>query len=354
MRRSNSHGLAQRLVQRLQSAWLERGVVSHFLLGLSWDYGALVWLRRGLYARGIFKSTRLPVKVVVVGNVVAGGAGKTPVVIEIVRHLQNQGWRVGVVSRGYGRRSADTTAPLEVNASTPVVQSGDEPALIYQSTQAPVFVAASRVAAGQALLAAFPQTQVIVCDDGLQHLALQRDIEIGVFDERGVGNGRLLPAGPLRESWPRALDFALQTSADKPPIIAASKTRAFVLHRQLAPYALRADGTQVPLADLAGQPLHALAGIAQPEVFFSMLRSVGLTLAHTTALPDHYIFNSELLNIHVGKTLIFTLKDAVKIWPQHPSGLAVPLTVDLPEAFYSAMTAQLTAQLADSPVRQPH
>ncbi len=331
--------------QRLQAAWLEPNGLSTALRPVSWVYGALLSLRNSLYQRGIFKSTRLPVPVVIVGNVVAGGAGKTPVVIEIVRYLQSQGWQVGVVSRGYGREGEKSTIALEVNASTPVARSGDEPALIYQSTQAPVFVAASRVAAGQALLAAHPKTQVIVCDDGLQHLALQRDIEIGVFDERGVGNGWLLPAGPLRESWPRALDFVLQTSANQPPVRATRTTRAFVLRRQLAPYALRADGSQVPLSDLAGLALHALAGIAQPEAFFAMLRASGLTLAHTTALPDHYTFNSKLLNTHVGKLHIFTLKDAVKIWPQLPSGLAVPLIVDIPEAFYAALTAQLAGSL---------
>jgi tetraacyldisaccharide 4'-kinase len=335
--------------QRLQAAWLERGGLSAVLLPVSWVYGALFGLRRFLYQFGLFKSTRLSVPVIVVGNVVAGGAGKTPVVIDIVRHLQSQGWQVGVVSRGYGReaeRSAEQA--LEVNASTPVALSGDEPALIYQSTQAPVFVAASRVAAGQALLAAYPGTQVMVCDDGLQHLALKRDIEICVFDERGVGNGYLLPAGPLREHWPRKVDFVLHAaptgSAVKASRSAAdysSSAPSFVLHRRLASYALRADGSHVELSTLAGSPMHALAGIAKPEAFFDMLRSAGLTLAETTALPDHYNFNSELLNIHVGKTLIFTHKDAVKIWPQHPSGLAVPLLVDIPPGFYTALLGKL-------------
>jgi tetraacyldisaccharide 4'-kinase len=318
----------------------------------SWVYGALFALRNSLYRRGIFKSTRLRVPVVIVGNVVAGGAGKTPVVIEIVRHLQSQGWQVGVVSRGYGREvgreGEKSTQALEVNATTSVAQSGDEPALIYQSTLAPVFVAASRVAAGQALLAAYPGTQVIVCDDGLQHLALQRDIEICVFDERGVGNGHLLPAGPLRERWPRKVDFVLQAAPTGSALKASgsaadysSSAPSFVLHRRLAAYALHADGSQVALSALAGSPVHALAGIAKPEAFFDMLRSAGLTLAETTALSDHYNFNSKLLNIHVGKKLIFTHKDAVKIWPQHPRGLAVPLLVDIPAAFYTALIDKL-------------
>ncbi len=351
-----------RLATRLQKSWLTRDWLSVALLDVSYAYRGLVALRRWLYARGVFKSVRLPVPVVIVGNVVAGGAGKTPVVIELVRHLQGQGWQVGVVSRGYGRESI---ALLEVKADTPIAQSGDEPALIAQATGAPVFVAARRAQAGLALLAAHPNTQVIVCDDGLQHLALQRDIEICVFDERGVGNGSLLPAGPLREPWPRSskanepwprsskggepwprkIDYVLQTTADRPVNV---NTSSFILQRHLAPHAVRADGSPVPLTTLIGQPIHAVAGIAQPEAFFSMLRSQGLTLAETTALPDHYDFNSWLCIIPLGYTLICTQKDASKLWPQQPQALAVPLVVDIPVAFFQAFTDQLST-LVSSP-----
>jgi tetraacyldisaccharide 4'-kinase len=338
-----------RLAARLQQSWVKRDWLSLALLDVSYVYRGLVALRRWLYARGVFKSVRLPVPVVIVGNVVAGGAGKTPVVMEIVRHLQGQGWRVGVVSRGYAREGNDT---LEVTGSTPVADCGDEPLLIQQSTNAPVFVANERAIAGASMLKAYPNTQIIVCDDGLQHLALQRDIEICVFDERGVGNGSLLPAGPLREPWPRSsrnsqrkLDYVLQTTADHP---ASDNTSSFILQRRLAPHALRADGSQVPLATLIGQPLHAVAGIAQPEAFFNMLRSQGLTLAETTALPDHYDFNSWLCNISLGYTLICTQKDAPKLWPKHPQALAVPLVVDIPPAFLQAFTDQLSA-LVSSP-----
>ncbi len=350
-----------RFAARLQQSWVQRDWLSVALLDVSYAYRGLVALRRWLYVRGVFKSVRLPVPVVIVGNVVAGGAGKTPVVIEIVRHLQGQGWRVGVVSRGYGREGISV---LEVKADTPVAQSGDEPALIAQATGAPVFVAASRVQAGLALLAAYPDTQVIVCDDGLQHLALQRDIEICVFDDRGVGNGSLLPAGPLREPWPRSskggepwprnsgggrkVGFVLQTNAQRPAHNSTNQFNSFILQRSLAPYALRADGSQVPLSTLAGQPIHAVAAIAQPEAFFSMLRSQGLTLADTTALPDHYDFNSWLCIIPLGYSLICTQKDAKKLWPKHPQALAVPLVVDIPEAFFQAFTDQLRT-LVSSP-----
>jgi tetraacyldisaccharide 4'-kinase len=370
-----------RFAARLQQSWVKRDWLSVALLEVSYAYRSLAALRRWLYACGVFKSVRLPVPVVIVGNVVVGGAGKTPVVIEIVRHLRGQGWQVGVVSRGYGREGISV---LQVKADTPVAQSGDEPALIAQATEAPVFVAASRAEAGLALLVAYPDTQVIVCDDGLQHLALQRDIEICVFDERGLGNGSLLPAGPLREPWPRSsrggepsprssrggepwprsskgsepwprnpkggrkVDFVLQTNAQRPANNNANQFNSFILQRSLATYALRADGSQVPLATLAGQPIHAVAAIAQPEAFFGMLRSQGLTLAETTALPDHYDFNSWLCNIPLGHSLICTQKDAKKLWPKHPDALAVPLVVDIPETFFQAFTHQLRA-LVSSP-----
>lgn len=327
----------------LQRSWLRRGALGWALLDVSWAYRGLVALRRFLYARGVFKSYRVPVPVIVVGNVVAGGAGKTPVVIEIVRYLKAQGWQPGVVSRGYGREveRGKRWAALEVQANTAVSASGDEPALIQQTTHAPVFVARRRREAARALLAAHPGTNVIVCDDGLQHLAFQRDIEVCVMDERGVGNGWLLPAGPLREPWPRPVDFVLQTKpAEQDSLCVAS---AYRIQRHLAPFALRADGSQVPLADLAGQNLAAIAGIAQPEAFFAMLRARGVTLQETISLPDHYNFNSWSRNDLLGYTLICTQKDAAKLWPTHPHALAVPLVLDIPEPFFTALLEKLSS-----------
>jgi len=177
---------------------------------------------------------------------------------------------------------------------------------------------------------------VILSDDGLQHLPLQRDLEIGVFDDRGVGNGFLLPAGPLREPWPRPLDLVLHTGS-KPAF------DGFQGQRGLARHALRADGSQVLLSNNLKKPLLALAGIAQPEAFFAMLRAMGLTLANTLALPDHYDFNSWLPNDYKGYTLICTEKDAVKLWPLEPEALAVPLTFVVPDAFWQALDAKLDA-----------
>lgn len=316
----------------LTRAWLQRGWLACLLWPLSMLYGLMVRLRKTMYRLGWLASERLPVPVLVVGNVVAGGAGKTPVVMAVVQHLQAQGIRVGVISRGYGRRSE---ACLEVMPGSAVEDVGDEPALIQRRTTAPVFVARRRAEAGRALLASYPQTQILVCDDGLQHLALQRDLEIGVFDDRGVGNGFLLPAGPLREPWPRPLDLLLHTGQQ--PAFAG-----FRATRTLASRALRADGSQMTLADLKqGKPLLALAAIAQPEAFFAMLRAQGLPLAATLALPDHHDFSQWAGNADDAHTVLCTEKDAVKLWAKEPEALAVPLNFEPEPAFWAALDQQL-------------
>lgn len=297
-------------------------------------YGAAIALRRLLYRRRWLKRHSLPVPVIVVGNVIVGGAGKTPVTQAIVRHLQASGRRPGIVSRGYGRRTRDCRAVLAHSSAADV---GDEPALLARSTGAPVFVAARRAEAGVALLAAHPDVDVIVCDDGLQHLALARDIEICVFNDDGVGNGWLLPAGPLREPWPRPVDAVLHTG----PRPAGGDAPAFSLQRGLADDAVRADGSRVPLAALRGEPLHAVAAIARPRDFFAMLRQRGLALAHEEALPDHYDFDSWRRPPDGRQILICTEKDAVKLWPLHPDALAVPLAVRVPPGFFALLDARL-------------
>lgn len=339
--------------RRLQRAWLRRGVVACLLWPVGQLYAALVAVRNIGYRTGFLKSRRLPVPVIIVGNVVAGGAGKTPAVIALVRHLQAGGVQAGVVSRGYGRSSL---ACLEVLPATPVEDSGDEPALVQRATGAPVFVAASRGDAARALLLAHPGTQVIVCDDGLQHYALHRDIEIAVFDERGVGNGWPLPAGPLREPWPARLQKSPRRGGCGVDLVLHTGARAafagFRSTRRLADHALRADGSRVPLDELAGEALRALAGIANPEVFFAMLRARGLHLAETRALPDHHDFDGYPLASDKGHTLVCTDKDAVKLFAKKVPVLAVPLEF-LPEpAFFAAVDALLFPLLSQLP--SPH
>lgn len=339
----------------LQRAWLRRGPLAVLLWPVALLFGALGMLRRALYRANVLSSEKMPVPVVVVGNVVAGGAGKTPTVISLVLHLQAAGIRAGVVSRGYGR-SGDGC--LEVLPGTPPEQSGDEPALIHRATQAPVFVAARRADAARALLAAHPSTQLIICDDGLQHYALQRDIEIAVFDERGTGNGWLLPAGPLREPWPqrlqrggrpggRGIDLVLHTGA-------LPAFDGFRSTRRLADHALRADGSRVALDSLGGTALIALAGIAKPEAFFTMLRARGLRLAETRPLPDHYDFDSYPLPADGGYTLICTEKDAVKLFPRQTDALAVPLVFEPEPAFFAAFDALLGRRFSPLPSSHGH
>jgi len=325
---------------RLQQAWLRRGLLAWLLWPVSVLMRLLVSLRRAMYALGLLPSAHPGVPVIVVGNVVAGGAGKTPTVIAVVRHLQARGHRPGVVSRGYGRADRDCR---EVASDSPAQLSGDEPLLVRRATGAPVFVATRRLEASLALRAAHPDTDVIVCDDGLQHLALRRDVEICVFDERGTGNGFLLPAGPLREPWPRPVDLVLNTVE---PAGAAAAVPGFSAQRALADQAVRSDGTRVPLQALRGRRLLALAGIARPAAFFQMLRARGVEPLATQALADHYDFNSWSWPSDDGMEVICTEKDAVKLWPRHPGVWAVPLELTPEPAFFNALDRRLDAALS--------
>ncbi|MCW5323463.1 tetraacyldisaccharide 4'-kinase [Verminephrobacter aporrectodeae subsp. tuberculatae] len=331
----------------LQKIWQTRGLAAWALWPLSRLYAALAALRRGLYRAGVFAAEHPGCPVIVVGNVIAGGAGKTPVVIALVQYLQARGLRVGVISRGHGRSTRDCRAVLP---GSPASEVGDEPALIARRICAggdgtvpgvpgvPIFVATRRVAAARALLAAHPQTDVLVCDDGLQHLALLRDLEICVFNDQGTGNGFLLPAGPLRELWPRAVDFVLHAGA-RPP--GASAAPAFGMRRSLAPCAVRCDGTRLPLAWLQGQPLYALAAVARPGEFFAMLRAAGLTLACTEALPDHYDFKRWKGPPEPHMPVLCTEKDALKLWGLYPGALAVALVLHIDPHFFQALDARL-------------
>jgi tetraacyldisaccharide 4'-kinase len=325
--------------QALQKAWLRRGALAWLLWPLSLLFRLLVGLRRRLYRSGRLRRERLAVPVVVVGNVVAGGAGKTPVLLALLDHLRSRGLRAGVISRGYGRTSRDC---LEVTAASQPEQVGDEPLLIQRAAGVPVVVASRRIEAGRALLAAHPDVQVILCDDGLQHLALQRDIELCVFDARGIGNGWLQPAGPLREPWPREVDFVLA------PREFAVASHGFSVERELAPLVCNSRGERVPLSTLLGRPLLAVAGIANPAAFFTMLRDQGLTLDCTFALPDHYDFSGAPLPLDPEASVVCTEKDAAKLWRTRPDAWAVPLVVRIDPAFWPAFDRLLDAKLASA------
>lgn len=346
-----------KLAAGLLTVWAQRGLVAWTLWPVSLLYAVLMTLRRQLYRLGLLNSQAMPVPVVVVGNVVTGGVGKTPVVIALVQQLQALGWVVGVVSRGHGRqRPPGTPDCREVHSGSLASEVGDEPLLIQQRTSAPLFVARKRVKAAQALLAAHPSVNLIVTDDGLQHLALRRDAEICVFDDRGAGNGFLLPAGPLREPWPRQpIAPPCSTAPVQWVLHTGTQPRfdGFRAARQLAENALRADGSHVALADLAAAqtPLFALAGIAQPALFFAQLKALGLNVVRTQALPDHYNFDSWLSPSNKHIQLICTEKDALKLWLNAPDALAVPLVVTLDTALVVALCKRLAAVEVSAKVR---
>jgi tetraacyldisaccharide 4'-kinase len=324
----------------LQNAWRSKSALACVLWPLSLIYRALLSLRAGFYRFGWLASSHAGVTTVVIGNVVAGGAGKTPLVMALLTHFKARGIAVGVISRGYGRADKDCR---EVFADTPVAESGDEPALIKKNHDMPVFVAQNRLAAARALLAAYPRTELIICDDGLQHLALRRDIEIVVFDDGGLGNGWLMPAGPLREPWPRHADLVLHTG--RHPAFAGYRST-----RRLADQAVAADGSCVSLQSLRGLPLIALAGIANPEAFFDMLEHAGLKLERRIPLADHYDFSLGLPVIAAGSTVLCTEKDAIKLFQLPPSAnvrlLSVALVFEPEPAFLQAFDDLLGKQQA--------
>ena len=336
----------------LSSAWNGQGgwgqnnlgqFLAIALLPVSWMFAGLVAIRRALYQLGFYKQQVLPVPVIVVGNVMVGGVGKTPITMALVSHLKAQGLSVGVLSRGYGRKTTSTMAVSPTSQSKDV---GDEPLLIFRNCQVPVFVGSSRLDAGHALLALHPDVQVLVCDDGLQHWQLARDLELCVFDERGAGNGHLLPAGPLREAWPRKALRHITTGQDVPCLVLKTAGLAgpheFAVQRNLADFALQANGTQRPLRSWGQTPVQALAGIAKPEQFFAMLIEQGMNVPHTHALADHADF--EQLNIDASQgDVLCTEKDAVKLWADHPQAWAVPLQTTLTTELLAAIDLHLAA-----------
>jgi tetraacyldisaccharide 4'-kinase len=283
-------------------------------------------------------AVHLPVPVIVVGNITVGGTGKTPFVLWLVERLQRQGWRPGVISRGFGGMAP--AYPLRVTASTDPAWSGDEPALIARRLEVPVAVAPDRVAAARLLLDA-GEVDILVTDDGLQHYRLARDIEICVVDgSRGLGNGCLLPAGPLREPPQRLqqVDLVVVNGGGwKAPGVAAlemqlSTTEAVSLQ----------NGERRPLSAFAGHKAHAVAGIGNPQRFFASLRKAGIeVIPHPFA--DHHDFTEIDLAFDGGEPVLMTEKDAVKCGQLvQPHFWFVPAQAEI-----SAEAAALVQQLLD-------
>jgi tetraacyldisaccharide 4'-kinase len=287
----------------VEAAWQRRGAPAWLLLPLSFAFLALIRLRRILYRAGVLPSVRLPVPVVVIGNITAGGAGKTPLVLRLVDELVRRGRHPGVVSRGYGGSAGGVR---EVSHGDTPAEVGDEPLLIKRRANCPVFVGRDRAAAGQALLAAHPECDLILCDDGLQHYRLARDVEIAVVDRRGFWNGWLMPAGPLREPVSRlaSVDAVVANGWS-----GAAGFRMALIGDRFVPLAGKVSHGDTP-SDFAGQRLHAVAGIGEPQRFFDHLETLGLRFeAHP--FPDHHAYVAGDLDFQ-GDAILTTEKDAVK------------------------------------------
>ncbi len=274
------------------------------LTPLSWLYGLIVVGRRRAYRNGWFKVHRLPVPVIIVGNITAGGTGKTPFTAWLAAFLAHHGYHPGIISRGYGGRSA--TWPQAVFADSDPLLVGDEPVLLARNCRCPVSVGPNRPAAARALLERAP-CDVLISDDGLQHYALGRDIEIALIDgERRLGNGRYLPAGPLRESAARLSDV------DMVVVNGDALVGEYAMHLHGTEVrAVRDERIRRPLASFLGIRVHALAGIGHPQRFFNHLRAADIDFI-THALADHHRFTAEDICFEDGAPVLMTEKDAVK------------------------------------------
>lgn len=292
-------------------------------------FRAAAFLRRQAYGSGLVRPYRAERPVVIVGNITVGGTGKTPVVIALVEALQSRGLRPGVVSRGYGAQAAGHTFPHRVTADSTASQCGDEPLLIHRRTGAPVVVAPNRAVAVRTLLRD-ASVDVVLADDGLQHYALARDMEIVVVDaQRGLGNGYCLPAGPLREPASRlaSVDTVLYRNGEGDNAV------------RYAPVAWTHldSGEQRPLDSFAAcDGLVAIAGIGYPGQFFDSLAAMGIT-ARCVAFPDHHVFTEADFAPYVGATILMTEKDAVKC-----AAMAGP------DAWFLRVNAQIPASLVEA------
>ncbi len=288
-------------------------------------FGALVWLRRHAYSAGWLSRERAGVPVVVVGNLFAGGSGKTPLVLWIVEWLKSHGWTPGVVSRGYGAR---VKVPRAADAGSSPAEVGDEPVLIAARGRCPVWVGADRVGAARALRARHPEVDVLVLDDGLQHYRLARDVEIAVVDARGFGNGFLLPAGPLREPPAR-----LRT-VDAVVVRGKNAVEGYAMRLEGDRLYRLGDASERRYAnEFAGQRVHAVAGIGDPSRFFADLARLGLEVV-PHPFPDHHPYRANDLEFGDDAPVVMTEKDAVKCFPYaRPHHWVLPVSAVLDPAF---------------------
>lgn len=335
----------------LQRVWYERRSqwFSLLLLPLSWVFGSVAAVRRAAYRRGWSHSFRVSRPVIVVGNITVGGTGKTPMTIWLAERLRSRGVRVGIVLRGYGGTS--TQWPRDVTDETSADEVGDEAVLLARRTGAVVVAGPDRVAAANRAIER--GAQVIVCDDGLQHYRLARDLEIAVIDERrGLGNRRLLPAGPLREPPSRldSVNLRVLTRRVQPASASSALPNAIVTTPFLGEAVSLGTGEKRDLQSFVGSRVHAIAGIGNPQAFFDALTGLGLTV-DAQPLPDHARLTEADITFPDGASVLMTEKDAVKCPPGAAASRlancwAVRLDVAISEADAQAIDRLLDRILA--------
>lgn len=289
----------------LQKHWYRITPLHLILFPVSLVFRVLVALRRELYLSGFLSSHQLLLPVIVVGNISVGGTGKTPLTLALAQQLVERGWHPLIVSRGYGRTGSK---PQQVSLSSTAVQAGDEPLLMARRDICPVWVGADRVATAHAALQACPQCNVVLCDDGLQHYPLQRDVEIAVTDGMlGYGNGLMLPAGPLREPVSRlqSVDAIVVNGGDAEADHYAMSLTGEIFYNLLNP-----DQTATA-ADFKPPNIHAVAGIGNPQRYFQHLEALGITFT-PHVFPDHHPYHATDLSFADCDALLLTEKDAVK------------------------------------------
>ncbi len=322
--------------------WSSRGLVAWLLWPVSLVFGVVAVVRRFLYRIKILGTEHPGIPVIVVGNLTAGGSGKTPLVLRIAEILKAAKWKPGIVSRGYGgSAAAKGGAPREASIASDPAEVGDEPMLLARRSGCPVWVAPERVAACRALREEHPECDVIITDDGLQHYALARDIEICVVDGRGFGNGFLQPAGPLREPPSRLASVGALVTHENAAI---QGYKMELLGDNLVCIANAHDVRT--LKSFAGQKVHAVAGIGDPQRFFLQLARFGLKVV-PHPFPDHHAFVAADLDFGDPAPVVMTEKDAVKCKRfAKPNHWVFPVSASLDPAFERWLLEKLSGSKA--------
>jgi tetraacyldisaccharide 4'-kinase len=317
--------------------WVRRGAIAWLLWPLSLAFGVVVFFRKLFYSLRLLKSEHPGIPVIVVGNLVAGGSGKTPLVLWIAEFLKSKGWSPAIVSRGYG---SEETGPRAATIASTAAEVGDEPIVLSRRSGCPVWVGVDRVAVIKTLRAVHDEVDVVILDDGLQHYRLRRDVEIAVVDARGFGNGFLLPAGPLREpAWRlRTVDAVVAHGAPRKGAFGMS-LEGETFHR------MTDSNDRRPASAFAGQKVHAVAGIGEPNRFFLHLAKLGLKpVPHP--FPDHHAFTPGDLEAAAasdpGLPVVMTEKDAVKLrHAARPEWWVLPVTARLDPPFGNWLLGKL-------------